>query len=134
MSNLTELKRVVSALGGTPAASDTNDESIGKIADALENGGGGSGGVLVVHDNDGTLDKTWGEIYYAQFVVLMDEQHSQLIDRKTSSLSYTVTGTPDDAPSAVPRQYTNEFNMGVDETQIYTCETADEYPRMNQSH
>ena len=28
----------------------------------LENGVAGAGGVLVVHDNDGTLDKTWKEI------------------------------------------------------------------------
>ena len=33
MSNLTELKNVLTALGGTPSAGDTNDETIGKIAE-----------------------------------------------------------------------------------------------------
>lgn len=30
---------------------------------ALSNGGGGSGGGVLVHDVDGTLDKTWQEIH-----------------------------------------------------------------------
>ena len=33
MSNLTELKNVLTSLGGTPSAGDTNDETIGKIAE-----------------------------------------------------------------------------------------------------
>lgn len=35
MSNLTELKNVLTALGGTPSADDTNDETIGKIAERV---------------------------------------------------------------------------------------------------
>lgn len=31
---------------------------------------GGDGGVLVVHDEDGTLDKTWKEIHDAPLAVL----------------------------------------------------------------
>lgn len=34
-------------------------------------GGGSGGGVLVVHDVDGTLDKTWQEIYDADFAVVV---------------------------------------------------------------
>ena len=37
---------------------------------ALGNGGGSGGGVLVVTDTDGTLDKTWQEIHDAGFSVL----------------------------------------------------------------
>ena len=35
------------------------------------NGGGSGGGVLVVHDVDGTLDKTWQEIRDADFAVVV---------------------------------------------------------------
>lgn len=35
MSNLSALKQILTALGGTPAAGDTNDETIAKIATAL---------------------------------------------------------------------------------------------------
>jgi len=40
--------------------------------DAIAEGGGGSsgGGVLVVHDVDGTLDKTWQEIHDADYAVV----------------------------------------------------------------
>lgn len=50
--------------------------SLDRIANALENmsggGGGGGSGILVVHcDNDtGALDRTWREIYEADFAVL----------------------------------------------------------------
>lgn len=37
--------------------------------------GGGGGGVLVVHDNEGTLDKTWKEIHDAGFAVMMGEAY-----------------------------------------------------------
>lgn len=37
---------------------------------AIEIGGGTGGGVLVVHDVDETLDKTWQEIYDATFSVI----------------------------------------------------------------
>ena len=37
---------------------------------AKKNGGGSGGGVLVVHDMSGTLDKTWQEIYDAGFGVV----------------------------------------------------------------
>ena len=37
-------------------------------------GSGGDGGVLVVHDIDGTLDKTWKEIYDAPFSVFRGEE------------------------------------------------------------
>lgn len=33
--------------------------------DGQESGGGSGGGAFIVHDNSGTLDKTWEEIYNA---------------------------------------------------------------------
>ena len=36
------------------------------------NGGGSGGGVLVVTDTDGTLDKTWQEIHDAAFAVIKE--------------------------------------------------------------
>ena len=36
-----------------------------------KNGGGSGGGVLVVTDTDGTLDKTWQEIADADFAVIL---------------------------------------------------------------
>lgn len=33
-------------------------------------GSGGDGGVLVVHDEDGTLDKTWKEIHDAPLAIM----------------------------------------------------------------
>ena len=47
-----------------------NEEEIKAIAEMFANMSGGSsgGGVLVVHDVDGTLDKTWQEIHDAMAV------------------------------------------------------------------
>ena len=54
---------------GLPAYPVTREE---QYLDAIaKNGGGGSGGgVLLVHDVDGTLDKTWQEIVDADYVVI----------------------------------------------------------------
>lgn len=40
MSNLSELKGILTTLGGTPAESDTNDETIAKIKTAISTHGG----------------------------------------------------------------------------------------------
>lgn len=44
------------------------------LNDIIEQGGGGGsgGGVLIVNDVNGTLDKTWQEIYDAGFSVLKE--------------------------------------------------------------
>lgn len=121
MSNLTELKRVVSALGGTPAESDTNDESIGKIADALENGSGGGGGVLVVHettDEDSgitTLDKTWQELFDAKLAICLFEREGYF---RVSIMGYCDS---------------DDFAVGFTKvdggsTTDYTSESANSYP------
>lgn len=119
MSNLTELKRVVSALGGTPAASDTNDESIGKIADALENGGGGSGGVLVVHkDENGTLDHTVQEIFDAPFAVLDQSDEPDAV--KSIAILEGVTIEEGEEFSCTFRQGSMQLH--------FTAQSADGYP------
>lgn len=46
--------------GGFDIDNDTLIEEDGVLK--VKNGGGGGGGVLVAHDVDGTLDKTWQEI------------------------------------------------------------------------
>ena len=49
-----------------PTPSWNIEKYLAAILTSLENGGGGSGGgVLVVHDVNGTLDKTWQEIHDA---------------------------------------------------------------------
>lgn len=64
MSVNTELQALLTKMGGTPLESDSNSDLIKKISDAYE-GGGTSGGVLIVTNTDGTLDKTWQEIHDA---------------------------------------------------------------------
>lgn len=123
MSNLTELKRVVSALGGTPAESDTNDESIGKIADALENGGGG-GGVLVVHVNNDTLDHTVQEIFDAPFAVLDTSDEPDSV--KSIAILESVTIIEGDEYSCTFGQDGEQF--------YYVATSADGYPHNQESH
>ena len=47
---------------------------------ALGNGGGSGGGVLVVTDTDGTLDKTWQEIHDAGFAVSVNNEDGKTIN------------------------------------------------------
>lgn len=60
---------ILRSLGGDtpdiPQPAWRYEEYLAAIANAVQNGGGSSGGVLVVHDVDGTLDKTWQEIHDA---------------------------------------------------------------------
>ena len=44
---------------------------------ALSGGGGSGGGVLVVHDVEGTLDKTWQEIHDAMLVGSVVVNHDE---------------------------------------------------------
>lgn len=71
MSNLTELKKIVTALGGTPSAGDTNDESLAKIAALLANMPSGGGATMLTLDEHGELDKTWTEVKEAQPPVIL---------------------------------------------------------------
>ena len=64
------LNRIATGDGDIPPYPQNREEQY--LAAIVENGGGGSGGgVLVVNDVDGTLDKTWQEIYESDFAVLI---------------------------------------------------------------
>lgn len=73
-----------------------------------------SGGVLVVTDNDGTLDKTWQEIFNADIAILSSFD-SVSLDRGTALISsvyldngayYVVTAT------TIPLTYTTDSASG----------------------
>ena len=51
-------------------------------------GGGSGGGVLVVTDTDGTLDKTWQEIHDADFAVIKEDDSSIYGNRGFVKKSY----------------------------------------------
>ena len=61
----------------TPTNWETGDtitaEKLNKLEQGVANAGGSAGGgVLVVHDVDGTLDKTWQEILDAPLAIVKD--------------------------------------------------------------
>lgn len=80
-------------------------------------GGGSGGGVLVVTDTNGTLDKTWQEIYDADFAVVV--QSSAAGKKK-----YAVT-------EVLHNRDNTEFlvNIIIDgDPASYTASSADGYP------
>jgi hypothetical protein len=87
-----------------------------EIIDAIKAGGGGSGGALVVTDTDGTLDKTWQEIYDADFAVVV--QSSAAGKKK-----YAVT-------EVLHNRDNTEFlvNLIEGDPASYTASSADGYP------
>lgn len=81
----------------------------------IEQGIAAGGGVLIVHDEDGTLDKTWQEIYDADFAVISHIEDGQkiiypinhigvnktnmfVVDTIQGVLSFSAS-TPDDYPT-----------------------------------
>ena len=82
--------------------------------------GGGGGGVLVVHDVDDTLDKTWQEIFDADACILQafksDDMYSQrfVLEVKHKGGTYSVT--------------TLEWNGEEIYESVYTTSSADGYP------
>lgn len=76
------LNKIATGSGNTPDEPLTRMEQyLGYIA---ENGGGGGGGVLMVTDNDGTLDKTMGEIQDAflagrRILIYADSMYSSVV-------------------------------------------------------
>ena len=75
---------ILRSLGGDtpdiPQPAWRYEEYLAAIANDIQNGGGSSGGgVLVVHqDADGVLDKTWQEIHDACFAVLADTDETSI--------------------------------------------------------
>lgn len=93
-------KAMVDAAGGsTPEELEPTERKehwYKEIIDAIKAGGGGSGGgVLVVTDTDGTLDKTWQEIHDAfvsrGVVIVNGNFQSSVIGVGNSRGDYTVT-------------------------------------------
>lgn len=66
---VTRLQKFLAAIAGDGAAPNPitdKEKLLHNIAENVNNGGdSGGGGVLVVHDVEGTLDKTWQEIHDA---------------------------------------------------------------------
>ena len=81
-----------------------------EIIDAIAAGGGGSGGggVLVVHDVDDTLDKTWQEIHDAMLSggAVIDDSHgsAEAVARAYQGKTGYIVGIPGDG-SAAPLRY-----------------------------
>ena len=79
MSELTPITRketFLAKVGGqnvvTPTPITREETFLQAIIDN-GSGGGTGGGVLVVNDNNGTLDKTWQEITNAGFAIILDD-------------------------------------------------------------
>lgn len=76
----TRLERFLAAAAGVDGI--TLDEPVTRIEKYLYkiaqgSGGGSGGGVLVVTDTDGTLDKTWQEIVDADLAVIRQEINAE---------------------------------------------------------
>ena len=76
-----------------------------------------SGGVLVVHEVNGTLDKTWQEIYDASLVSVVVNVYA---DEYGTSAQYL--GQASIAPDGT------EYAVVFGETTAYLCSTANDYP------
>lgn len=97
---------------------DTLGEQLVAAGVAVEIGGGSGGGVLVVHDVDGTLDKTWQEIFDA---MLSGGAAVQTNETKV----YTVITVEGDA---VKRAYTVSCASIGD----YEASSASDYPTLSE--
>ena len=104
----------------TPTPITREETFLQAIIDNGSGGGGGGGGVLVVHDNAGTLDKTWQEIADAGFAILKigdtvgftcDIHHSDAY--YVTFATFLPTGT------------------GFDDPLGYMTNSADDYPVMS---
>ena len=97
------------------------------IEDAINNLeiGGGSGGtsLLIMHESDGVLDKTWQQIYDAMlagnipFLLTADGENS--ISAHMASNAYQMDGS---GCTVVIMFNNNRYN--------YWCSSADQYPTM----
>lgn len=75
MEELTPITRKETYLAKAAGQDVTTPEPVTReevFLNAIANGGGSGGGVLVVHDVEDTLDKTWQEIYDADAVVICE--------------------------------------------------------------
>jgi hypothetical protein len=85
-----------------------------------ETGGGSGGGVLVVNDVDGTLDKTWQEIHDAS-------ANSVVILNTMGNICY-LTGAYSPLPPMTTAYSVGFFDPSLVETLNYSTESASGYP------
>ena len=110
--------RVTALEGSAIELPAIGDSDTGKVLTVCSSGpewataSGGGGGVLVVTDTSGTLDKTWQEIHDADFaVVKAADGYIIPVMQVVSTPVYGIAG---------------EFPGGVQ--QMYVAESADAYP------
>lgn len=117
------------ATGDTSGLPDTPYTREEMYLDAIAKGGGGGtgGGVLVVHDVGGTLDKTWQEIVDADFAVVRIKISDDPPSREFYPVVYHGINTKIGA---------HDINVLAVEgdsvlVQYYTATSADGYPARN---
>lgn len=97
-----------------------NEEEIAAIAEMFSNmtAGSSSGGVLVVTDTDGTLDKTWQEIHDADYIVVKRNEDGILyylalgLVANIEGMGYVVMVAKYDGEGITPYAYTAETANG----------------------
>lgn len=84
----------------------------------IEQGIAAGGGVLIAHDEDGTLDKTWQEIYDADVCIIVETIENSFKDR--SYVGQTIIeGLEDD----------KEYKIYIGGTSnLYTASSPESYP------
>ena len=135
MAGIGEIVALAKGLGGSggggsslptdPAQDGTynlqNTVSSGTGTLSWASGGSSGGGVLVVHDVEGTLDKTWQEIADAGFAILSIDGDVGITCKIKHAREYEVTFA-----MLLPN------GSGFDDPLGYTTSTASGYPVMQE--
>lgn len=105
----------------TPTNWKTGDVVTSAKLNKLENGvaDAGGGGVLVVHDTDGTLDKTWQEIHDASTAIIADT---------TMGLRLYLSAAINPTDGVFSCFFFTPGDSGLTEV-IYTAASADGFPQ-----
>lgn len=94
---------------------------------AFGGGGGSSGsGVLVVHDVNGTLDKTWQEIYSA-----IENGSIPIVTGTPMSTQAYITILGQLSGGMPPTMKYNVYNLGANimtDEPLYVADTSSDYP------
>ena len=85
---------------------------------ALGNGGGSGGGVLIVTDTDGTLNKTWQEIHDAPIAVLKIDSYNCIC----------MDNTADSQSAMFSVVFVEHDNTGNIQYLVYLTNSASGYP------
>ena len=102
----------------TPYTWQSGDTVTASRLNNIEQGVANAGGLLIVHDVDGTLDKTWQEIKDAGFAILNIEDDVGIL----CNTNYDHTGYFLTFACILPT------GMGFDDPMLYTASTANGYP------